>query len=517
MNRKPLDCGPPTHVHAESNSLSVNYGRLWAMKYVFIIFLFFTDSTLFASSCPYCGRTYISGSRSGADSSYIQSIRTSHEATCSSRNKTTTIYVDDLTNNRSHINHLQQQINRSLTEVNTMVSQLSAGSKQLFSQFTPEERSNLQKAMNAILEDYFRFRRDNTSLNSTVSTMRRRLSELETKLQSSETRSDYLIREIGESSEQLADLRNREVTLKAELPTSVVALEALKEKLQSQKEATEKSRKEYWNELADFVTRHKLGTPRQYMKAISARNSYATRGVVFVDNSYVQSYAVAVPVRSAIPVRVVRAAMIATSVRAVSAAPKLSSAEFERVLSQTKSEINESYQLRSWVSGLLIDTEKAQIQLTKSIELEQQRRLNDTYLKSKVTEAKDAASLYLWDLEIRTRGVREIVPQIATEWKEEKKWDLLKDTFSFLIKNKAGTQSAYATASLAKDLLNGDLTKLPKALAGDESEESKALLRKMEGLSDSLGKSFYENLFDYKGKPLPGQKWVEKVLGRKGP
>jgi hypothetical protein len=110
--------------------------------------------------------------------------------------------------------------------------------------------------------------------------------------------------------------------------------------------------------------------------------------------------------------------------------------------------------------------------------------------------------------------VRDLVPQIASEWKEEKKWDILKETLGLLIRNKAGTQSAYATASLAKDLLNGDLTRLPASLADDQSAEARALLKKMENWPDDLAKSFYENLFDYSDKPFPGQKWVEKILGR---
>jgi hypothetical protein len=153
----------------------------------------------------------------------------------------------------------------------------------------------------------------------------------------------------------------------------------------------------------------------------------------------------------------------------------------------------------------------------QSIKLEQERKQSATYLKTQVSEIKDSVSLAAWDLDIRTRGVRQTVPQIASEWKEEKKWGILKDTLGLLIRNKAGTQSAYATASLAKDLLNGDLTQLPAALADDTSPEAKALLNKMENWSDELGQSFYENLFDYSGKPLPGQKWIEKILGREGP
>jgi len=62
-------------------------------------------------------------------------------------------------NNNNHISLLQQQISRSLAEVNSMVLQLGASSRQLFSQLKPEQRSSLQKAMNAILEDYFRVRK----------------------------------------------------------------------------------------------------------------------------------------------------------------------------------------------------------------------------------------------------------------------------------------------------------------------------------------------------------------------
>ncbi|MCF7973619.1 MAG: hypothetical protein K9N55_07380 [Phycisphaerae bacterium] len=393
-----------------------------------------------------------------------------------------------------------------------MVSRLGASSKQLFSQLKPEERSSLQKAMNAILEDYFRVRAENTNLNARVSEQRKKFNELEQQLQASQTRSDYLIRSIGESNEALEALRAREAALKSDLELSALAVTRLKQMLETQREATERARKAYWKELAGFITRHELGSPRQYMKGITVRSAYATRGTVVVDNRSQPDYPQAFV---AVPVQAVRASLI-SPVRAAAAGPTLSSAEFERVLQQTRDEMNRNYQLRSWVSGLLIDTDMARTQLQESIRLEQERRQSATYLKTRVSELKDSVSLTLWDLDIRTRGVRDIVPQIASEWKEEKKWDILKETLGLLIRNKAGTQSAYATASLAKDLLNGDLTKLPAALADDQSAEARALLKKMENWPDDLAKSFYENLFDYSDKPFPGQKWVEKILGREG-
>jgi len=411
---------------------------------------------------------------------------------------------------------LQQQINKSLAEVNSMVLQLSASSKQLFSQLKPEERSSLQKAMNAVLEDYFRVRTENTNLNARVSELQQRLNDLEIQLQSSKTASEFLIRSMGESNEELDALRKKEADLKSDLESAALAEEWLKQKLQSQREATEEARKEYWKELAGFITRHELGSPRQYMKGIAVRSAYATRGTVVLDNRASQYYPVAAQAVAAIPVQAVRASLVAPA-RAVAAAPALSAAEFERVLEQTRGEMNRNNQLRSWVSGLLIDTDRARAQLQQSIQPEQERRQSATYLKTKVSEAKDSVSLYLWDLDIRTRGVRETISQVASEWKEEKKWDLLKETLGLVIRNKAGTQSAYATASLAKDLLNGDLTKLPAALADDTSEEAQSLLRKMENWPDDLAKNVYENLFDYSGKPAPGQKWVDKILGREGP
>lgn len=489
-------------------------GRL--LMYLCIFLFLGLPSGLLADSCPYCGRTYGGGAASGADSAYIQKIRASHEATCSARNRDTTIYADDLSNNNQHIGLLQQQINRSLAEVNSMVLQLSAGSKQLFSQLRPQERSSLEKAMNALLEDYFSLRTENTNLNARVSELRNRLNELEIQLHSAKTKSEYLVRSIGESNEELEALRAREAALKADLESAVAAETWLNRKLQSQREATEQARKTYWAELAGFITRHDLGSPRQYMKEIPVRSAYATRGTVVLDNRVQPYYPLAVAASAAIPVQAVRTPLVSPA-RAVAAAPALSAAEFERVLKQTRSEMNRNDQLRSWVSGLLIDTDRAQARLQHSIQLEQERRQSATYLKTKVSEVKDAVSLYLWDLEIRTRDARETVSRTASEWKDEQKWDLLKETLGLLIRNKAGTRSAYATASLAKDLLNGDLTKLPDALADDTSEEARSLLRKMENWSDDLGKSFYENLFDYSGKPLPGQKWVEKILGRTGP
>lgn len=482
------------------------------MKFSIIILLFSTI-TLIADSCPHCGRTY--GSGSSSDSAYIQSIRSSHEATCSSRQRPATVYADDLNNNNSYLNYLQLQINMKLQEVNSMVAQLSGSSQKLFKSLDPEKRSSLQKAMNSILEEYLKFNKENTYLNTKVTQLSESLDQLEKRLQSSQSACHLLIRKIGESSKKLETLENQKTELLTEVKQAEMAVQALQEKLHTQKISTDKFRKAYWNNFAEFIKDHKLNLPRVYMKGISVRSSYAARGTVVIDNRVKTEYLATVNAQPVHSVRVVHAVQLNPQVK-INKPTQLSPVEFEKILESTNREMSKCHKMRSWVSALVFDTDRAAKQLEESIKLEMQRKKEDSFLKTKISDTADKVSLYMWDLSVRTKSAKKLLSEISAEWKEEKKWDLLNSTLSFFMKNKSASQSAYATVSLAKDLLNGDLTKLPEAIVNDQSHEAKNLLLKMENRTDELGKSFYENLFNYEGKPLPGQKWIEKLIQEGG-
>jgi hypothetical protein len=163
---------------------------------------------------------------------------------------------------------------------------------------------------------------------------------------------------------------------------------------------------------------------------------------------------------------------------------------------------------------LLIETRAANDRLRESLSAIARRERQAGILEDERQALAVKLQWAVWEVDANTRVARERIGGVFDEWRREQAWDLSRKIWQETLRNESLGNSAYAHLRLAYDLVEGDLPKVPQAIRDCDRPEVRGLVDRLERLDQKHGKGFLQNLLDLEEHPLPGQSWIEKLLGK---
>ena len=476
--------------------------------------------TALADSCPYCGAVYGNEFPSW-DRPRVMGLRAAHEAVCPERADSSRVYADDVDLYQQAAQAQWNEAARCLREVAEAAESLTGQARALFDSLSPEERASLQAALDAALDRARQAVSRNQELEGRLRALGTEVSDLRQRLAASQDRSWQLLRKLEETERSVADVRQEQIRADAEAAESRAGVASLERAANRQSERLAASRASYWRAVGDFFRGRDLGTPRDYTPEVLPRTARTQRGtrssIPEVRSPAAAPAPTPVLVPAAPPVAALWSRAFVPPVSAAPPPPPSTPATAEGLRDQIltwEGEVRRGEELGRKTEVLLIETRTANDRLRESLSLAAQRERQARILEDERRGLAVKLQWAAWELDVNTRAARERIGKVLDEWRREQAWDLSRKIWQETLRSESLGNSAYAHLRLAYDLVEGDLPKVPRAIRDCDRPEVRGLVDRLEHLDQKHGKDFLQNLFEIEDQPLPGQKWVEKLLGR---
>lgn len=466
-------------------------------------------------SCRHCGGKV--GEYPSWDRDRVMGLLAAHEAVCPSRKGSDRVYADDVDLYQQAVQAQWAESARRLREVAEVGESLAGQARALFESLPPEDRASIQGALEAALDRTRQALARNQELETRIRALGIEIGELRRKLSASQDRNWQLLRKLESAERTLADLRQQLARAEPEAAASRSGLEILGRAAARQSERLAAARTAYWQTVGGFFRGRDLGPPRDYVPEVRPREARTPRRVQGSIHE-VRFPLRAAPVAVAAPAPPV-AAVWSRAFVAPAAAPApvfKAAATAEGLRNQIQDwadKAERGAELGRTSERLLAESRTAAARLRESLEAAARKEQRAGLLDNERKALEFRLQWAVWELDVNTRAARERLGKIFQEWKQEKAWDLSNRFWQAALRNEGLGRSAYAQLRLAYDLVEGDLPKVPAAIRDCDRPEVRDLVEKFQNLDQEHGKGFLQNLLDIEDRPLPGQKWIEKLLG----
>jgi hypothetical protein len=466
-------------------------------------------------ACRYCGRKC--GEYPSWDRDRVMGLVAAHEAICSSRSSPGRVYADDVDIYQQAVQAQWAEAARRLREVAVVGESLAGQARALFDSLSPNDLASLQTALEAALDHTRQALARNQELETRLRTAGLEVTELRQRLAATQDRHWQLLRKLEETERTVADLRMELARVEPEAAEARAGVARLDRAASRQSERLTTARTAYWRTVGNFFRGRDLGSPRDYIPEIRPREAHTqrgTRGSIPEVQSQVRVQAVAV----AAPAPPVAAVWSRAFLTPAAAPPQTTKgpATAEGLREQIKNwegAVSRSAELSQKSERLLIESRTAAGRLREILDAAARRERQAGILGNEREALRNRLQWAVWELDVSTRAARERIGQIFREWRKEQAWDLSRQLWQAALRNEGLGRSAYSQLRLAYDLVDGDMPKVAPAIRDSDRPEVRDLVNRLQNLDQERGKEFLQNLFDIEDRPLPGQKWIEKLLG----
>jgi hypothetical protein len=166
-------------------------------------------------------------------------------------------------------------------------------------------------------------------------------------------------------------------------------------------------------------------------------------------------------------------------------------------------------ELSNRTNELLIKSKQAKWQLKASIAAQEHYEKQKTELDKKMDTYKRKLGLCRWELGVRTAKARMYIMDSYNQWKEGQRWEALKKTFELMLRHEKLSSTVQSEIRFAYDLIQGDLTHVPVAVAAADDKGRAKLSAQLQARFDD----FVKSTFNIQDDPLTGKmKWIKGLM-----
>ncbi len=464
-------------------------------------------------ACRHCGREC--GEFPSWDRPRVMGLLAAHEAVCQDRSSPGRVYADDVDLCQQAAQAQWEEASRRLREVAEVGESLAGQARALFESLPAGDRASLQAALNAALDRARQAMTRNQEIETRLRALGIEVTELRQRLAASQDRHWQLLRKLEATERTVADLRKELPRAQAEAADSRAGVAHLERVAGRQSERLTAARTAYWRAVGDFFRGRDLGLPRDYVPEVRPREARTQRGVrgsiPEVRPPLTATPPVAAP--AAPPVAAVWSRAFVTPAPPPTTRVAATADGLRDQIRAWEGEVRRGADLDRKAEALLINTRTANDRLRESLAAAAQRERQAGILENEREALGVKLQWAAWELDVNTRAARQRIAEVFKEWKQEKAWDLSRRLWQEALRSEGLGNSAYAQLRLAYDLTEGDLPKVATAIRDSDRPEVRGLVNRLQNLDQERGKDFLQNLFDIEERPLPGQKWIEKLLG----
>jgi hypothetical protein len=481
---------------------------------VLFILLLFGVAEVFAASCPYCGKQY--GEPMPGDEARVYELRREHEANCGARSSGEPLSGSEMLQNISTIRTVHNEAARKLTEVNKIASELSGLSRNVFDSLRPRERISIQKALIAATEQYHSASAFHQRLENKVHRMERELTDLQIKAAEEGKRLVDIRQQLDLEQASADSLQQQIKAIEKELTIAYESLSLLKTIAADNAKATQGARREFWDSVGHLFKTKDLGLPRDYLAPIKAGTAVTQRRTRVVKEQatvkIIQPMVTTLPVVSSVTGRF--SSPMAALPAPITDLPALgvlkpTGENLKFRINQLIKKTAKYRELSNRTNELLIKSKQAKWQLKASIAAQEHYEKQKTELDKKMDTYKRKLGLCRWELGVRTAKARMYIMDSYNQWKEGQRWEALKKTFELMLRHEKLSSTVQSEIRFAYDLIQGDLTHVPVAVAAADDKGRAKLSAQLQARFDD----FVKSTFNIQDDPLTGKmKWIKGLM-----
>jgi len=465
-------------------------GRIYFKVIIFLVVVF--SYNVYAARCRHCGREY--GKSRRGDEARVYQLRRQHEESCPARSKYKPVYIDKVTKNLQITRSTFDEAAARLKEINDIAKTFPGWAKSVLESLPASERKSLEKAMAGITQRFRSAVSHYRELNVKLQNMERELFELQDKIVKTGRENIRFTGEIKTAGQRVDSIKYKIKNIENELAVASSALQHLEDISSRQSENVKKASDEYWQTIGDFFRDKTLGSPRDYITPVKAGPANTMRRVRIIKERVevkVVYPASAVSVKSVTVPNFGNAFAVAAKPvqeQVVIAHLEASPRNLKRRINQLQKKTGECDRLTKRVGKRLIELDRAKWQFKQSLKAQREYEENRNVLTDKIDELKNDLDWCLWELDIRTSKARAYILHSYQDWKKGQRWKALKRLFNLTIRNREISDMAHNNIKFAYDLINGGLSKVPKAIASSNSKEIQDIIDQIEATFDSFAK-----------------------------
>jgi predicted nucleic acid-binding Zn-ribbon protein len=431
-----------------------------------------------------------------------------------------TFSSSSLHNNLETMRTTQDGVAQELNELNQLMAELTGWDRAVLEALSPEERTSLEKAFKTVTERYVQAVARHQAVDRKIERLEGELTALQIEVAKEAHRLTQIQVDLSARRHLAAVTQRRIGVMKRELAVASEALELLESFATGQMEAAAKARRAYWDTAAELFREKGLGLPRDYLEAIEAGPVVTQRRTQVIHEGGTHemvhtTYHVPIvsSVRGQFTSPLVRRR---TSLQTLAphrlpsrvAAPLEPTAENLKLLLHQLGEKTKQCEASSRrVDQLLIEGDRAKWQLRQTLAERQRYEKEIPPLESEIDRLKREAALYRWELDVRTAKARKYIMDSFRAWQEGQRWQALKKILGLVLHDDKLAATVRDELHFAYDIVEGDLDKVPAAVAYDQQyEELHAKLR-----ADYEG--FAKSILEIQDDPLsPKIKWIKGLV-----
>ncbi|UCE46346.1 MAG: hypothetical protein JSW47_12065 [Phycisphaerales bacterium] len=447
-----------------------------------------------ANSCPYCNRAY--GPAGPGDEARVNALRIAHESSCQARYRNETPDGTAVLQNMTSVSLAYTEACRKLAELNRVIQELSGWPRAVYESLSPEERTSIEKALAALTERYLWAVAQREALEAKVSRMQSALTDLQLQLAEKGLDVARIEAAVNEVQASEYELRQQLEATNTELSAAGSALDLLRRIATQKADAATRARRHFWDTVGDLFKKEDLGSPREYLAPIQAGPVTTLRRRKIVKENTTVSISeptLTMPVVGGVRSHFTSPLLRPPSVLATPTTPlEPTGANLKLRINHVLEQSRQCSLLNQRVQTLLIESDRAKWQLAQSITRQNQLEQQDTALKAGVEQSGKRLAFAKWELGVRSGRAKSYIMDSYEDWQQEQRWGVLEKLFEKMLRDQDLASKIHNELVFAHDIIQGDLSSVPRVLAAGDPRESEKLAAQVEAHFDDFAKSTYD-------------------------